>query len=304
MNFSIVKRIIGYVLVFEAALMALPCIVAVIYQEKEGWSFVITAALCLLLGFLLMWKKPKNRVFYVKEGFVTVALSWIVMSVMGSLPFLITGSVTNPVDALFETVSGFTTTGSSILADVEALSRSVMFWRSFTHWIGGMGVLVFLLSLLHMTGGGSHINLMKAESPGPSVSKLVPTVQSTAKILYIIYVAMTLLEIVFLLLGRMPVFDALTITFGTAGTGGFGIKNDSMAGYSAYLQVVVTIFMILFGVNFSAYFLLLRRKFKQAFSMEEVRCYFLIILVSIAVISISIKDMYGSAGEAVQQAAF
>ena len=304
MNFSIVKRIIGYVLVFVAVLMVLPCIVAVIYQEREGWSFVITAALCLLLGFLIMRKKPENRVFYVKEGFVAVALSWIIMSVMGSLPFLITGTITNPIDAMFETVSGFTTTGSSVLSDVEAVSKSVLFWRSFTHWIGGMGVLVFLLSLLHMTGGGSHINLMKAESPGPSVSKLVPTVQSTAKILYIIYLAMTVLEVVFLLIGKMPLFDALTITFGTAGTGGFGIKNDSMAGYSPYLQIVVTVFMILFGVNFSAYFLLLRRKVKQAFSMEEVRWYLLIILASIALITLSVRDMYGSVGEAARHAAF
>ncbi|HIX48917.1 MAG TPA: TrkH family potassium uptake protein [Candidatus Mediterraneibacter caccavium] len=304
MNFSIVKRIIGYVLVFVAVLMVLPCIVAVIYQEREGWSFVITAALCLLLGFLIMRKKPENRVFYVKEGFVAVALSWIIMSVMGSLPFLITGTITNPIDAMFETVSGFTTTGSSVLSDVEAVSKSVLFWRSFTHWIGGMGVLVFLLSMLHMTGGGSHINLMKAESPGPSVSKLVPTVQSTAKILYIIYLAMTVLEVVFLLIGKMPLFDALTITFGTAGTGGFGIKNDSLAGYSPYLQVVVTVFMILFGVNFSAYFLLLRRKVKQAFSMEEVRWYLLIILASIALITLSVRDMYGSVGEAARHAAF
>ncbi len=304
MNFSIVKRIIGYVLVFVAVLMVLPCIVAVIYQEREGWSFVITAALCLLLGFLIMRKKPENRVFYVKEGFVAVALSWIIMSVMGSLPFLITGTITNPIDAMFETVSGFTTTGSSVLSDVEAVSKSVLFWRSFTHWIGGMGVLVFLLSLLHMTGGGSHINLMKAESPGPSVSKLVPTVQSTAKILYIIYLAMAVLEVVFLLIGKMPLFDALTITFGTAGTGGFGIKNDSMAGYSPYLQIVVTVFMILFGVNFSAYFLLLRRKVKQAFSMEEVRWYLLIILASIALITLSVRGMYGSVGEAARHAAF
>ena len=304
MNFSIVKRIIGYVLVFVAVLMVLPCIVAVIYQEREGWSFVITAVLCLLIGFLFMWKKPESRVFYVKEGFVAVALSWIIMSVMGSLPFLITGTITNPIDAVFETVSGFTTTGSSVLSDVEAVSKSVLFWRSFTHWIGGMGVLVFLLSLLHMTGGGSHINLMKAESPGPSVSKLVPTVQSTAKILYIIYLAMTVLEVVFLLIGKMPLFDALTITFGTAGTGGFGIKNDSMAGYSPYLQIVVTVFMILFGVNFSAYFLLLRRKVKQAFSMEEVRWYLLIILASIALITLSVRDMYGSVGEAARHAAF
>ncbi len=304
MNFSIVRYIIGYVLMTEAAFMALPCIVALIYREQEGWAFVITAVLCLLLGGLLHHKKPENRIFYVKEGFVTVALSWIVLSVMGSIPFLLTKSMTNPVDALFETVSGFTTTGASILTDVEILSKTVLFWRSFTHWIGGMGVLVFLLAIVHMKGGGSHMNLMKAESPGPSVSKLVPTVRSTAKILYLIYVAMTVIEIILLLIGRMPLFDAITISFGTAGTGGFGIKNDSMAGYSVYLQVVVTIFMILFGVNFSAYFLILRKKFKQAFSMEEVRVYVLIILVSIAVIAVMIKDMYGSIGTAVQQAAF
>lgn len=304
MNYSIVKYIMGYVLVAEAAFMALPSIVALIYQEREGWSFVITAAICLLLGGLLLRKKPENRIFYVKEGFVTVALSWIVLSVMGSIPFLLTKSITNPVDALFETVSGFTTTGASILTDVEVLSKCVLFWRSFTHWIGGMGVLVFLLAIIHMKGSGSHMNLMKAESPGPSVSKLVPTVRSTAKILYLIYVAMTVTEIILLLIGRMPLFDALTISFGTAGTGGFGIKNDSMAGYSVYLQVVVTIFMILFGVNFSAYFLILRKKFKQAFSMEEVRAYFLIILASIGVIAVMIKDMYGSLWTAVQQAAF
>ena len=304
MNFSIVKHIIGYVLVFEAALMALPTIVAVICREGEGWSFVITAALCLLIGFLLLSKKPENRVFYVKEGFVTVALSWIIMSIMGSLPFLITGTVTNPVDALFETVSGFTTTGSSILSDVEAVSRSVLFWRSFTHWIGGMGVLVFLLSLLHMTGGGSHINLMKAESPGPSVSKLVPTVQSTAKILYIIYVAMTVLEIVLLLIGKMPVFDALTITFGTAGTGGFGIKNDSIAGYSPYLQVVVTVFMILFGINFNLYFLLLLKNWKSALKNEELRAYLGIIAAAIAIITVNILNIYENVFHAFRYAAF
>ncbi len=304
MNFSIIKYIIGYVLVSEGAFMALPCIVALIYRESDGWSFVLTGLLCLFLGFLLLRKKPQNRFYYVREGFVTVALSWIVLSIMGSLPFIITGAIPNPIDALFETVSGFTTTGASILTDVEALSKSVMFWRSFTHWIGGMGVLVLLLSLLHTGGNGSLINLMRAESPGPSVSKLAPTVRSTAKILYIIYVCMTLLEIVLLLLGKMPLFDALTIGFGTAGTGGFGIKNDSMASYSSYLQIVVTIFMILFGVNFNAYFLILRKKFKQAFSIEEVRYYFLIILVSIAVISLVIQDMYGSFGEAVKHAAF
>lgn len=284
--------------------MALPCIVALIYQERGGWAFVISAALCLILGGLFLYKKPENKIFYVKEGFVAVALSWIVLSVMGSIPFLMTGSITDPIDALFETVSGFTTTGASVLADVEVLPKCVIFWRSFTHWIGGMGVLVFLLSIIHVKGSGSHMNLMKAESPGPSVNKLVPTVRSTAKILYLIYIVMTLVEILFLLVGRMPLFDALTISFGTAGTGGFGIKNDSMAGYSAYLQVVVTIFMILFGVNFSAYFLILRKKFKQAFSMEEVRAYFLIIVASIGIIAVMIKDSYGSIWVAIQQAAF
>ena len=304
MNFSIVRHIIGYVLVAEGAFMALPCIVALIYQERGGWAFVISAALCLILGGLFLYKKPENKIFYVKEGFVAVALSWIVLSVMGSIPFLMTGSITDPIDALFETVSGFTTTGASVLADVEVLPKCVIFWRSFTHWIGGMGVLVFLLSIIHVKGSGSHMNLMKAESPGPSVNKLVPTVRSTAKILYLIYIVMTLVEILFLLVGRMPLFDALTISFGTAGTGGFGIKNDSMAGYSAYLQVVVTIFMILFGVNFSAYFLILRKKFKQAFSMEEVRAYFLIIVASIGIIAVMIKDSYGSIWVAIQQAAF
>ena len=304
MNFSIVRHIIGYVLVAEGAFMALPCIVALIYQERGGWAFVISAALCLILGGLFLYKKPENKIFYVKEGFVAVALSWIVLSVMGSIPFLMTGSITDPIDALFETVSGFTTTGASVLADVEVLPKCVIFWRSFTHWIGGMGVLVFLLSIIHVKGSGSHMNLMKAESPGPSVNKLVPTVRSTAKISYLIYIVMTLVEILFLLVGRMPLFDALTISFGTAGTGGFGIKNDSMAGYSAYLQVVVTIFMILFGVNFSAYFLILRKKFKQAFSMEEVRAYFLIIVASIGIIAVMIKDSYGSIWVAIQQAAF
>ena len=304
MNYAIVRYVIGYVLYFEAAFMVPPCMTAIIYQESCGWSFVITGLLCVLLGFILTHKKPKNKVFYTKEGFVTVALSWIILSIMGSLPFLISGSITNPIDALFETVSGFTTTGASIIKDVEALPRCVLFWRSFTHWIGGMGVLVFLLSILHITGSGSHMNLMKAESPGPSVNKLTPTVRSTAKTLYLIYLGMTIIEIIFLLVGGMPLFDTLTITFGSAGTGGFGIKNDSMASYSVYLQVVVTISMILFGVNFSAYYLILQKKFKEAFSIEEIRWYFGIILVSIIVIAVMVTDQYSGFGEAFQQAAF
>ena len=303
MNYLIVKSIIGRVLYFEAAFMLLPCFTALIYQEYSGWSFVFTALLCVLVGAVLTRKKTKNTVFYVKEGFVSVALSWIVLSFMGGLPFLFSGVISNPIDALFETVSGFTTTGASILKDVEVLPHCMLMWRSFTHWIGGMGVLVFLLTFMEMHGG-SHMNLMKAESPGPSVSKLRPTVRSTAKILYIIYIVLTIVEILLLLAGGMPLFDSLTTSFGTAGTGGFGIKNDSIGGYSPHIQIVVTVFMILFGVNFNAYFLIWCRKFTQAFRMEEVRCYFGIIFASIAVITLNIAHLYSGVGEALRHAAF
>ena len=258
MNYSIIIYIIGMILKIEAAFMLLPAVTALIYQETCGVAFLITIVLCLAIGFPLTRKKPTRKAFYTKEGFVTVALSWIVLSIMGAIPFVISRSIPNPVDALFETVSGFTTTGASILSNVEALPHCVLMWRSFTHWIGGMGVLVFILSLLPLTGG-YHMNLMKAESPGPSVSKLAPKVQSTAKILYTIYFVMTVIQIVLLLIGGMPLFDTICTAFGTAGTGGFGIKNDSMASYSTYLQVVITVFMILVGVNFNAYFYAIRR---------------------------------------------
>lgn len=303
MNYSIIVYIIGWILKFQAVFMLLPCITALIYQEKEGFSFLIVMAVCALVGIPLTAKKPSKKVFYAKEGFVTVALSWIVMSIIGALPFMLSGAITHPVDALFETVSGFTTTGASILSDVEILPHCTLIWRSFTHWIGGMGVLVFILSLLPLTGG-YHLNLMKAESPGPSVSKLVPKVQSTAKILYEIYLGLTILLIILLLLGGMPLFDTLCTAFGTAGTGGFGIKNDSIAGYSTYLQVVITVFMILFGVNFNFYFLLLTKKFVQAFRCEEVRCYLGIIFASIAIITINAFHMFSNVGHAIQQAGF
>lgn len=305
MNYSIICYIIGWILNFEALFMTLPCLTALIYQEHSGWSFFLTAMFCLLLGIPLVQKKPKNKIFYTKEGFVTVALSWIILSIMGSLPFLLGGTISNPIDALFETVSGFTTTGASILSEVESLPRCMLMWRSFTHWIGGMGVLVFLLCLLPLTGGGGyHMNLMKAESPGPSVTKLVPQVQSTAKILYSIYLFLTVLEIIFLLLGGIPIFDALTTAFGTAGTGGFGIKNDSITSYSPYIQYVITVFMILFGVNFSAYFLIFIRKFGQLFHLEEVRWYFIIILASTGIIAFNIRDLYPTLEETVRHSAF
>ena len=303
MNYSIIIYIIGMILKIEAAFMLLPAVTALIYQETSGVAFLITIILCLAIGFPLTRKKPTRKAFYTKEGFVTVALSWIVLSIMGAIPFVISRSIPNPVDALFETVSGFTTTGASILSNVEALPHCVLMWRSFTHWIGGMGVLVFILSLLPLTGG-YHMNLMKAESPGPSVSKLAPKVQSTAKILYTIYFVMTVIQIVLLLIGGMPLFDTICTAFGTAGTGGFGIKNDSMASYSTYLQVVITVFMILFGVNFNAYFFIITKKFAQAFKMEEIRYYFGIIGVATLIITCNIYHIFGSAARAFQQAAF
>lgn len=303
MNYSIIIFILGWIFKLEAIFMLLPCATSIIYHEKDGLAFLVTMIICLAVGIPLTRKKPSNKVFHTKEGFVTVALSWIVLSIIGAIPFVISGSIPNPVNALFETVSGFTTTGASILPAVENLSRCVLIWRSFTHWIGGMGVLVFILCLLPLAGG-YHMNLMKAESPGPSVSKLVPKVQSTAKILYSIYIVLTILQIIFLLIGKMPLFDSICTAFGTAGTGGFGIKNDSIAGYSTYLQVVITIFMILFGVNFNIYFLLLMKKYTQAFKNEEVRYYLGIIAAAILLITFNIRHMFGNIGIAFQQAAF
>ncbi len=295
MNKAIIRYILGYVLKIEAAFLLLSALVGLIYGEKEGFAFLITALVSIIIGQLMTFKKPASSVFYLKEGCIATSLAWIVLSIFGALPFVINGDIPSFTDALFETVSGFTTTGTTILNDVEALSHCSLFWRSFTHWIGGMGVLVFLLAIVPLSGG-SNINLMKAESPGPSVGKLVPKLRYTARILYIIYVVMTLVQII-LLSFDMPIFDALTLSFGTAGTGGFGIKNDSIASYSAYSQWVITIFMILFGVNFNAYYLILFKKFKQAFSIEEVRWYFIIIGMAILTIFISLKtNNYGDTG--------
>ena len=303
MNSSIIRFILGHVLRIEGLLLFLPAIVSGIYQEHEGLYYVTVAAICLLLGAFMTWKPPKSQVFYLKEGCIATALSWIILSFFGCLPFYLSGEIPSLTDALFETVSGFTTTGASILNNVEGLSYCALFWRSFTHWIGGMGVLVFLLAVIPLSGG-SHINLMRAESPGPSVGKLVPKIRYTARILYIIYFAMTILEIILLLLGDMPLFDALTTSFGTAGTGGFGIKNDSFMSYSPYLQWVVTIFMILFGVNFNAYYLLLFGKIKHALSMEEVRTYFIIIFAAAGVIFFNILETCSGIFDALTQSMF
>ena len=303
MNYRIITYVIGWVLNLEAICMTLPAVTGLIYGEKTWTSFLITGLISALAGTLLVVRRPEKPHFFMKEGCVSVALSWIALSLIGSLPFMISGTIPHFVDALFETVSGFTTTGASIMASVEDAPRCILMWRSFTHWIGGMGVLVLLLSIIKMSGG-SQMNLMKAESPGPSVSRLAPTVRSTAKILYTIYLLMTVLETVILLLCGMPVFDALTTAFGTAGTGGFGIKNDSMGGYSHYCIIVTTVFMILFGVNFSVYYLALTKKFKQALKFEEIRYYFGIIATAIILIVINTSHLFTSFGIAIEQSAF
>lgn len=303
MNRSIVRYILFKVIEFEAVFLGLSCVVAVIYHEKEGFAYAAVALFCAICGFAGTRKKPKNMTFYAKEGFVAVALSWIVLGVIGALPFWICGDIPRYIDALFETISGFTTTGASILEDVEALSKCSLFWRSFTHWIGGMGVLVFILAVLPMAEG-TEIHIMRAESPGPSVGKLVPRVRHTAIILYIIYLAMTLIEMVLLLLSGVPLFDTITLCFGTAGTGGFGVLNSSVGSYPMASQSIITIFMILFGVNFSAYYFILMRKWKQAFSFEEVRWYFIIIAIAAIIIGIDIRGYYPDFTESFHHAVF
>ena len=273
--------------------MLLPLVSSVIFKEQTFLMYTFCVLLCLLCGFALTIKAPKDRAMYAREGFVTVALSWIVISIFGALPFVFSGYITSFVDALFETVSGFTTTGASILSDVEALPKSLLLWRSFTHWIGGMGVLVFLVAILPLCGG-KNMHLLRAESTGPSVSKLVPKVRSSAKILYCIYASLTVAQIILLLIGKMSLFEAVTTAFGTAGTGGFGIKNSSMAEYSPYIQNVVSIFMIIFGVDFTVYYLLLMRKFKTGLRSEEVRTYLCIIAVATLIIGFDCRHLYSS----------
>ncbi len=287
MNKSIILHIIGWILTLEGILMLLPFIVSLIYQEKSGFAFLATLIPCLILGLPLVMRKPKNHVFFAKEGFISVALGWITLSIMGAMPFYISGEIPHYIDALFEVISGFTTTGSSILSDVEALSYCMLFWRSFTHWIGGMGILVFILAILPMSGGET-IHFMRAESPGPSVEKFAPRMRSTASLLYLIYFVMTAIQVVLLLLGGMRLFDSLTITFGSAGTGGFAIKNSSCADYTPYQQNVITIFMFLFGVNFNIYYLILLKKFKAAIKSEELRAYALIVLGAIVLIAFNL----------------
>ena len=303
MNRRLILYILGWVLNCEAVCMLLPLLCAVLYHEPITVVFLECIAICAVFGALLTLKPPKNKTMYAKEGLVIVAMSWIVISIFGALPFVLSGVTRSFVDALFETMSGFTTTGASIFRDIDFFPRALIFWRSFTHWIGGMGVLVFLVAVLPLSGG-NNLFLMKAESPGPAVTKLVPKVRSTAKILYGIYVLLTLLEVVLLLLGGMTLFEALTLSFGTAGTGGFAITNAGIGEYSAYSQVVITIFMIIFGVDFSFYYLLLIRKFKSALQMEEVRAYLGIIFLSIVAITINCHGIFTGFFETLCHVAF
>lgn len=307
MNYSIIRRTTGLVLKFEAIFLLLPALTGFLYGEREGTIYFALAAAYFAIGFLINLKGDTDTEFYTKEGFVSVALVWLVISLCGALPFVLCGDIPNYSDALFETISGFTTTGSSILSDVEALSHASLFWRSFTHWVGGMGVIVFILAVMPLTGG-YNMHLMRAESPGPSVGKLVPRVRDTALILYSIYFGMTVIQCILLMICGMPVFDALCITFGTAGTGGFAVRSSGFADYTVLQQAIITVFMIMFGVNFNAYyFLLLGKTWKErkaAFQMSEVKAYFGIIAFCIVTITWSIRGFYGSILMSFHQAAF
>ncbi|MBR1390862.1 MAG: TrkH family potassium uptake protein [Lachnospiraceae bacterium] len=306
MNLKIVRYIIGWVLIFEALFLLFPMAVGLLYHEyKICSSYMLTIVLCLLVGFLLKAGRSDFRdgQVYIREGFASVALAWLFLSIFGCLPFVFTEEIPNFVDALFETVSGFTTTGASILSDVEALSRASLFWRSFTHWIGGMGVFVFIMAVLPMAGAHS-INLMRAESPGPSVGKFVPKLQTSAMLLYLIYIGITVITIVSFLLSGMSLFDSFTMGFGTVGTGGFGIYNDSAASFTPLQQNLITLFMILSGINYNVYFCILAANFKEIFSFEEVRYYLLIIFTSIAMITWNIFPMYRSVRTSARHAAF
>ena len=297
--------VIGRILLTEAALLMLPTAVAAVYGEAV-LPFLIPALLLAVIGLALGLRSPKRSSLYARDGFAVVALAWVLMSAFGALPFVLSGDIPHFVDAFFETVSGFTTTGASILTEIEPLGRGVLFWRSFTHWVGGMGVLVFVMAILPMSAGDGHgMHLMRAEVPGPSVGKLVSRMGDTAKILYGIYLALTLLEIALLLLGGMPLFDACIHAFGTAGTGGFSCRNLSVGAYdSVYFDVVIGVFMLLFGVNFNLYYFLLIKRFRDVFRSEELRAYLLIVGAAVAAIAADIVHIYGTVGRSLRYAFF
>jgi len=305
MNYKMIRNVLGWILLFEAAFMVIPLVTSLCFSEwKTTLSFLLSIAVCCAVGGLCVAFKPGNKTLYAKEGFVIVSLSWIVLSLFGALPFLFSGTTTSFVDALFETASGFTTTGASIFRDVESLPKGILMWRSFTHWVGGMGVLVFIMAFIPLSGG-QNMHIMRAESPGPSVSKLVPRVRTTAMLLYSIYVMLTAAQFILLLFGGVSVFEALNLAFSTAGTGGFGFLNDSLGSFSSYVQIVVAVFMLLFSVNFTSYYLVWRGRLKEGLN-TEVRAFFLIVLAAVTVITLDIMRAghYESAFEGIKHALF
>ena len=308
MNFKMMGRFLAQIIGIEAAFMLPALFISLGCGEQSAvMGFLYTLGIMVAIGgALFLFCRKAGRLFGAREGLVCVSFSWIFLSLLGCLPFFFSGAIPAFVDALFEIVSGFTTTGASILSDVEALPKGLLYWRSFSHWLGGMGVLVFLLAI--SSGGGRDkgftMHLLRAESPGPDVGKLVPRMKQTAMILYIIYIVLTVIDVIFLLCGGMPLFDAVCTAFGTAGTGGFGIKNDSLASYSPYLQNVTTVFMFLFGINFSCYYLLLLRQFKSVFKDEELRLYFGIAITAVVLIVLNTFRMYSTLGESIRHAAF
>lgn len=304
MNRRMIFYVIGQIINIEAALLLLPAAVSLYYKEECLTAFLITAGIALTVGLILtLTSRPGNHLIYAKDGFVIVTLAWLAMSVIGALPFVISGEMSNYIDAFFETVSGFTTTGASVLTDVEKMSQGLLFWRSSTHWIGGMGVLVFVMAIIPNISDRS-IHIIRAEMPGPIVGKLVPKLKNTAKILYLIYIVMTVLEVVFLLCGGMPLYDSVVHAFGTAGTGGFGIKASSIAGYSPYLQWVIAVFMLLFGINFNIYYLVLIRRFRSVFRSTEMWSYIGLVVLSISAITVNIYPVSQSFSEALRLSAF
>ena len=306
MNYKMMGRFLSQILFLEGVLM-LPALGISLYcgDSPAAQGFLISVVLAIVISMALSRIcRGAPSAFYAKEGLVCVGVSWIVLSLYGCLPFWLSREIPFFIDAFFEIVSGFTTTGSSILTNVEAMSKSLLYWRSFSHWLGGMGVLVFLLAFTGEKGKGFTMHLLRAESPGPDVGKLVPKMRTTAGILYVLYICLTVLNIIFLLIGKMPLFDAVCTAFGTAGTGGFGIKNDSMASYSPYIQNVTTVFMLLFGVNFSCYYLLLLGNFRSVFKDEELRLYVGIILGAVALIALNLRGFYDTSEETLRHAAF
>lgn len=303
MNYRMIARILGMVLLILAALLVLPLIAGLCYGENV-LNFAVTIAAAAALGGIFMLFKPKNRDIYAREGFTAVGLSWILMSLIGALPFVISGDIPSYVDALFETVSGFTTTGSTLLTDVEAMSRGCMFWRMFTHWIGGMGVLVFIMAVLPMSGEHS-MHIMRAEIPGPVVGKLVPRARKTAAILYLIYMSMTAVEMILLLCGGMSFYDALLHAFATAGTGGFSTRGAGIAAFdSLYIEVVISVFMLLFAVNFNLYFLLLMGRVRDVLKNQELRCFGVFVAFSMLTVAWNISGQYGGFAEALRYSSF